>query len=186
VRVPLNLSRQPFRNERLPTLLLGLGTLALLFATARHATLAWELMPGRARDVSSELASLEAEARRLGAEAADLRDLTASADAIAEWATVKTLVDRRAFSWTGLFAALEAALPPGVRLVSVSPSDAASGASLTLSAQGRASDDALALLQSLQTHGAFEGAFLNGWSEGREGVEISCSVNYVPGVGAKR
>jgi Tfp pilus assembly protein PilN len=184
--VPLNLSRQPFRNERLPTLLLGLGTLALVVASARHATLAWELMPGRARDVSSELAALEAEVRRLGAEAAGLRDLTASADAIAEWATVKALVDRRAFSWTGLFAALEAALPPGVRLVSVSPSDAASGAELKLTALGRASDDALALLDSLQTHGDFEGAFLNGWTEGREGVEISCSVNYVPGAGGKR
>ena len=186
MRVSLNLSRQPFRNERLPTLLLGLGSFALVVASARHATLAWELMPGRARDVSSELASLEAEAQRLGAEAAGLRELTASADAIAEWATVKTLVDRRAFSWTGLFAALEAALPPGVRLVSVSPSDAASGAELTLTAQGRASDDALALLESLQTHGDFEGAFLNGWTEGREGVDISCSVNYVPGAGGKR
>jgi Tfp pilus assembly protein PilN len=184
--VSLNLSRQPFRNERLPTLLLGLGSLALVVASARHATLAWELMPGRARDVSSELQSLEAEAQRLGAEAAGLRDLTASADAIAEWATVKALVDRRAFSWTGLFAALEAALPPGVRLVSVSPSDAASGAELMLTAQGRASDDALALLESLQTHGDFEGAFLNGWTEGREGVDISCSVNYVPRAGGKR
>ena len=132
MRVPLNLSRQPFRNERLPTLLLGLGTLALLFATARHATVAWELMPGRARDVSRQLASLEAETQRLDAEEAGLHDQAASADAIAEWATVKTLVDRRAFSWTGLFAALEAALPPGVRLVSVSPS--ASGTELTLAA----------------------------------------------------
>jgi Tfp pilus assembly protein PilN len=85
-----------------------------------------------------------------------------------------------------LFAALEAALPPGVRLVSVSPSDAASGAELKLTAQGRASDDALALLQSLQTHGDFEGAFLDGWNEGREGVEISCTVNYVPRAGGKR
>ena len=184
MKAPLNLSRQPFRNERLPTLLLGLGTLALLALSARHATVAWELMPGRARDVSSELASLEVEAQRLGAEAAGLRDLTASAAAIAEWATVKALVDRRVFSWTGLFAALEAALPPGVRLVSVSPS--ASGAELTLAAQGRSSEDALALLQSLQTHGDFEGAFLNGWNEGREGVEISCSVNYVPRAGGKR
>ena len=64
MRPPLNLARQPFRNERLPTLLLGLGTLALLLATARHATVAWELLPGRARDVSRELASLEAEAQR--------------------------------------------------------------------------------------------------------------------------
>jgi Tfp pilus assembly protein PilN len=186
VRAPLNLSRQPFRNQRLPTLLLGLGTLVLLFATARHATVAWELMPGRARDVSTELAALEAEAQRLRAEAASLRELGASPEAIAEWATVKTLVDQRAFSWTGLFAALESVLPPGVRLLSVSPSNSASGTELSLSAQGRASEDALLLLQSLQGHADFEGAFLNGWREGREGVDISCTVNYRPGAGGKR
>lgn len=186
MRAPLNLSRQPFRNERLPSLLLGLGTFLLVVASARHATVAWQLLPGHARDVSTELASLEAETQRLGAEAASLREATASADAIAEWATVKRLVDRRAFSWTGLFAALEAALPPGVRLVSVSPSDAPSGRELSLSAQGRANDDALALLQSLQAHSDFEGAFLDGWSEGRDGVEISCTVNYVPSAGGKR
>ncbi len=177
---PLNLARQPFRNERLPTLLLAIGTLALVLATARHATVGWELLPGRARDVSRELAEVESEAQRLRAEAASLRDVSASPATIAEWAAVKTLVDRRAFSWTGLFAALEGALPPGVRLVSIQPTDTASGAELTLSAQGRTSDDALALLQALQAHPEFEGAFLNGWTEGREGVDIACTVNYVP------
>ena len=185
MRAPLNLARQPFRNERLPTLLLGVGTLALAVATARHASVAWELLPGGARDVSRELASVEAEAERLRAEAVSLRELAASPETIAEWAAVKALVDRRAFSWTGLLAALEAALPPGVRLLSIQPSDSASGASLTLAAQGRTSSDALALLQSLQAHGDFDSAFLNGWSEGREGIDISCSVNYVPRAGAK-
>jgi len=186
VKAPLNLARQPFRNERLPTLLLGLGTLALLVATGRQAVVAWDLRPGRARDVLSEVESLEAEARRLRSESAGLRDLAAPTDTVQEWAAVKGLVDRRTFSWTGLFEALEKALPPGVRLVSVSPSDAASGAELSLAAVGRSTDDALALLQSLQVHGEFEGAFLNGWNESREGVDISCTVRYVPRAGGKR
>jgi len=186
VKAPLNLARHPFRNERLPTLLLGVGTLALLVATARHASVAWELLPGRARDVSLELASLEADAQRVRAEAASLRKLAASSDTIAEWAAVKALVDRRAFAWTGLLAALEEALPPGVRLVSIQPAGAGSGAELTLAAQGRSSQDALALLQSLQAHADFQGAFLNSWTDGREGVDISCSVNYVPRAGAKQ
>jgi Tfp pilus assembly protein PilN len=181
VRAPLNLARQPFRNERLPTLLVGLGTLALLVASARQAQVAWDVMPGRARDVEAELVSLEAEAARLHAESESLRELTAPPDTVREWAAVKGLVDRRAFSWTGLFAALEQALPPGVRLVSVSPSE--SGSVLSLVAVGRTNDDALALLQSLQSHGDFEGAFLNGWTEGSEGVDISCTVSYAPGGG---
>ena len=73
-----------------------------------------------------------------------------------------------------------------MRLVSIQPSGDGSGAELTLAAQGRSSEDALALLQSLQAHGDFQGAFLNGWTDGREGVDISCSVTYAPRAGAKR
>lgn len=181
---PLNLARQPFRNERLPTLLLGIGLLALLALSAFQARVSWELLPGRARDVSKSLESLEAEARALRGEAAALGSLNAPAQTLAEWAAVKTLVDRRAFSWTGLFAALEQALPPGVRLVSVQPQDTGSGAALALSAVGRSSEDALALLQALQGHGDFQGAFLNSWTDGRDGVDISCTVRYVPGAAA--
>ena len=91
-------------------------------------------------------------------------------------------MDRRAFSWTGLLAALEGALPPGVKLVSVSPQTKAGRTELSLTAVGRRTEDALALLQSLQAHEGFEGAFLNGWTEGREGIDISCTVGYVPKV----
>jgi hypothetical protein len=45
---------------------------------------------------------------------------------------------------------------------------------------GRRTEDALALLQSLQAHEGFEGAFLNGWTEGRDGIDISCTVGYAP------
>ena len=89
-------------------------------------------------------------------------------------------MDRRAFSWTGLLGALEGALPPGVRLVSISPQTKAGRTELILTAVGRRTEDALALLQSLQVHEAFEGAFLNGWTEGREGIDISCTVRYAP------
>lgn len=180
MRAPVNLARQPFRNERLPTLLLGLGTAALVLASARQAQVAWELRPGRAQDIEREVQALEAESARLRAEASALREVAAPADVLREWAAVKSLVDRRAFSWTGLFAALERALPPGVRLVSVQPSEGGSATALALAAVGRSSEDALALLSSLQAEPDFQGAFLNGWSEGQEGVNISCTVSYVP------
>jgi Tfp pilus assembly protein PilN len=185
VKAPLNLSRHPFRNERLPTLVLGIGSFVLLVATARQSVVAWDLRPGRARDVEAEVQSLEAESARLAAESASLSGLAASNEAQREWTAVKRLVDRRAFSWTGLFAALEEALPPGVRLVSVQPAGGASGAELSLNAVGHGSEDALALLKALQSHGDFEGAFLNSWSERQGEVDISCSVRYQPGAGAQ-
>jgi hypothetical protein len=45
---------------------------------------------------------------------------------------------------------------------------------------GRSSEDALALMASLQAHEEFEKAFLTSWTEAREGFDILCSVRYVP------
>ncbi len=177
---PLNLARRPFRNERLPTLALAVGCAALAVVSVRHAVLARDLLPGRARDMEGRVASLEKEIATLRAESAELQRLAAPPEALKEWAAVKRLVDRRAFSWTGLFAALEEALPPGVRLVSVSPRDEEGGIELALVAVGRSDADALALLQELQAHGEFEQAFLERWSDGREGVDIACTVRYAP------
>ncbi len=182
---PLNLARRPFRNERLPTLVLAAACLALAVVTARHVLLARDLLPGRARDVESEVVATEREIETLRAELAELRQLAASPDALEEWAAVKDLVDRRMFSWTALFAALEKALPPGVKLVSISPQEEAGRMELALLAVGRSGEDALALFQALQSQEEFEGAFLRGWSEGRDGADISCTVRYAPKARAK-
>lgn len=177
---PLNLARRPFRNERLPTLALAAGCLGLALATAWHALAARKLAPGRSRDVATEVVLLENEIEDLRAESAELRRVSAPAEKLKEWAAVKRLVDRRTFSWTGLFAALEEALPPGVRLVSVSPAEERGQTELRLVAVGRSNEDPAALWASLQAHPGFEGAFLNGWTEGREGFDISCTVRYAP------
>ncbi len=177
---PLNLARRPFRNERLPTVALAAGCVGLALATAWHVVVARDLAPGRARDVASEVVAIEKEIEQLRAESAELRQVAAPPESLKEWAAVKKLVDRRMFSWTGLFAALEEAMPRGVRLVSVSPTEARGQTELTLVAVGRGNEDALALMASLQEHPEFEGAFLNGWTEGREGFDITCTVRYAP------
>ena len=41
-------------------------------------------------------------------------------------------------------------------------------------------------LAALQSQGDFEESFLNGWTEGRSGVDISCTVRYEPKAGAGR
>jgi Tfp pilus assembly protein PilN len=175
----LNLARQPFRNERLPTLVLTLAIALLAVLSIRHALVARDLRPGGSRDAEHELARLEKEGADLRTESNELRGVNAQADAIKEWNAVRDLVDRRAFSWTGLFAALEGALPPGVRLTAVSPSSSAGPIVMQLVAVGRSVEDALALPKALQAQGEFEGAFLDSYAETERGVDIKCTVRYV-------
>jgi Tfp pilus assembly protein PilN len=176
----VNLARQPFRNERVPTLVLAGACLALAVVTVRHALVARDLAPGRSRDVESEVVAIEKEIGALRAESAELRQIAAPPEALKEWVAVKGLVDRRMFSWTGLFSALEQALPPGVKLVSISPGGEGGQTELALTAVGRSDEDALALMAALQQHEAFDKAFLSNWKEGREGFDIACSVRYTP------
>jgi hypothetical protein len=183
VSPPLNLARRPFRNERLPTAALTAGCLGLFLASGWHALVAGDLAPGRSRDVASEVVKMEDEIATLREESAELRKVSAPPEKLKEWVAVKKLVDRRMFSWTGLFAALEGAMPPGVRLVAVTPNVGRGQTELALVAVGRSNEDALALMASLQEHPEFEGAFLNGWTEGREGFDISCTVRYRPKAG---
>jgi Tfp pilus assembly protein PilN len=180
VRGPLNLARRPFRNERLPTLVLAAACAALVLVTARHARAVWDLLPGRVGDVEAKVVATEQEIDGLRREAAELRQVQAAPVAFKEWAAVKELVDRRAFSWTTLFAALEKALPAGVKLVSIAPRPAGRAIELTLAATGRSVEDALALLQSLQHASGFESPFLNEVREGRDGVDVSFTVLYAP------
>ncbi len=176
---PLNLARRPLRNERLPTLLLTLALALLVLLSLRHAVLAGQLRRGGARDVEGEVVALDREVERLRRESVELQRTSVPRARLEEWTSLKELVDRRVFSWTGLFAALEAALPPRVRLVSVAPAAGEGPMLVSLEAVGRDVDDAIALLKALQKSASFEGAFLDGVGESPDGVRISCTARYL-------
>lgn len=176
---PLNLARRPFRNERLPTLGLWFATVGLLALSVQHVFVARSLRPGGPGNVEEEVAALEREIRRLSAVDARLKDVEASKEAQAEWRAVRQLVERRAFSWTGLLAALEKALPPGVRLVSLRPDSRSGVLTLTLAAVGRSVDDVLAIPKALRAQGEFDWASLEGYSETQNGVDANCTVRYL-------
>ncbi len=181
MRTPLNLARRPFRNERLPTIVLAVACVLLALLTVRHAFLARSLLPGGSGDAQALLAKLEGRLGAMRRESLELRQATASADKVKEWQVVRQIVDRRAFSWTALLAALERALPPGVRLRSVAPVVRSGRIEISLTATGRSVEDALALPTALQAQGQFEGAFLDNYGERSGEVDISCKVRYVGG-----
>lgn len=177
---PLNLAREPLRNERLPTLLLATGCVALLAVSVHHALTARDLLPQRTAAVDGELVSLEQEVAQLRRESAELKDRSASPDHLREWAAVRMLVDRRAFSWSALFGSLEEIMPPDVRLVSVAPTGEKGKIELALRAVGRSVAAGHEFLDVLQESSEFREPFLESVGETDDGVEFQFTVGYEP------
>ena len=174
---PANLARLPFRNERLPNLLFALAAVALVALTVRHAFLVRALLPGRTSALHEEVTRLEAEAVRLRAEQASLRSVAPEPKALARWLVVKELVDRRAFSWTNLFARLEERLPEGARLVSITPNVHRGEIGLDVLAVVRSPEVGWQFIRLLEEGGDFADVFP--LSEG-QGGDFHYTMRYRP------
>jgi Tfp pilus assembly protein PilN len=174
---PANLARQPFRNERLPNLLFALAVVAVVVLTVRHAFVARALLPGRTSALHDEVMRLEGEAARLRSEQASLRGVAPEPKALARWLVVKDLVDRRAFSWTNLFARLEERLPDGARLVSITPKVTRGEIVLDVQAVVRSPEVGWQFVRTLEAGGDFDDVFP--LSEGAGG-EFHYTMRYRP------
>ncbi|HUG55159.1 MAG TPA: hypothetical protein VMR21_16245 [Vicinamibacteria bacterium] len=174
---PANLAGRPFRNERLPNLIVAAGLAATLVLTAWHALVVRALLPARTSALHEEVARLEEEERRLRADQASLRRLHPEPEALARWTLVKDLVDRRAFSWTQLFARLEEKLPQGARVVSIAPSVRGGAILLEVQAVMRSPEVGWEFMRALEEGGDFEDVFP--LSEGEKG-EFRYTMRYRP------
>jgi hypothetical protein len=180
---PLNFSSHPFRNETLPAVLFGAASVLLLAATVYHALVVRGLFPARTSKVHKEVATLEAEVERLRTEARGLKAPAPDKTVIAEWSVLKDLVDRRTFSWTGLFARLEQVLPREVRVVSLAPSVEHGQVVLDVTAVARPPQAGLSLVGVLEGRGEFEDVYPERVSEKEGGTaEFHYTMRYLPGV----
>jgi hypothetical protein len=174
---PANLARRPFRNERLHNVLFTLAVVATLGMSVKHAFVVRRLLPGRTSALHAEVAGLEAEAVRLRAEQAGLRGVTPDPRSVARWMVVKDLVDRRAFSWTGLFARLEERLPTGARLLAITPTVQKGEIVIEVQAMVRSPEVGWQFMRALEEGGDFNSVFpLN---EGENG-EFRYTMRYRP------
>lgn len=121
MKIPINLSSEPFRRDR-PLLVAGgtaavvlaalLGVLVFLFVSERN----------RVRETRVAVQRLDAEARTISAEQARLEQVLrqpANAEVLERSLLLNTLVERKSISWTRIFADLEKVTPNTVRLVQV-------------------------------------------------------------------
>ena len=86
---PLNLARQPFRNERLPGLVFALALAILVVVTIRHAAVIAALLPARTTARFAESAGLEKEVAELRRAGSALRGPGPDQATLARWAAVK-------------------------------------------------------------------------------------------------
>jgi Tfp pilus assembly protein PilN len=173
----LNLASRPFRNERLPNVLAVVALLGVLTASAWHLFVARDVLPDRTSSLIHALGEREAESAALRTEEAGLRALRPEEAALAEWQRVKDLVDKRVFSWSGLFSVLEETLPDGVRLKALEPQVKDQGLSLSMQATARTHEEAMEMMARLEERPEFEGVAPSNRSTNEDGsIQISCSV----------
>jgi hypothetical protein len=153
-----NLSTRPFYNERAVQAILGLAAILLVIVTILNMTRLWSLT-ARDRRLVAEAQAAEARTEALRADLARVRssvDAGQIAEIAAEAREANQAIDRRAFSWTGLFNELEVALPPEVRIAGVIPRVDKSGQMIVvLEVQARSVEAISQFFDGLEESGAF-------------------------------
>ncbi|HVS82223.1 MAG TPA: hypothetical protein VHE60_10860 [Pyrinomonadaceae bacterium] len=186
----LNLSSNPFRNRALPwtvTIVVALASImALLFiARATFQTNA------QAQAADREVADLRKQTAALNRRAEEIKSqLTAE-----QRRTLKSahaLVDRKRFSWTRLFADLEAALPGSVRVARITVKDVAADgdrtvADLDLVVVSKSAATITQMIEDMDRQGVFQAQLVSQnlqRGRGETGEEYEMNVHYVPRSGA--
>ncbi len=121
IQVPINLATEPFRRDR-PVLVAtaALGVLLLIFLGLEVKTIVSQRREGAAIHVV--INRLNTQLRGITNEQAKLNALLRrpeNAEVMERSLFLNSLIDRKAISWTKLFADLEKVVPYNVRLVSV-------------------------------------------------------------------
>jgi hypothetical protein len=167
-----NLSTRPFYNERaVYAMAAGVAVLVLALTAwqavrvVRLSKYKTELNTAVRRDRDEADARIrDAEQIRRGLDQKELAVVAAAAKEANE------LIERRTFSWTGLFNQLEATLPEDVMLVGVRPEFKDGDTMVNLDLQGKESDDIDAFWDRLEKIGFFRDIQWSGVDVGEDGI----------------
>ncbi len=120
-RVPINLASEPFRRDR--PLMVGSAALAILLTVLLvYQVFAIISERHQAADIHVAIARENAQLQSLAAQQAKLNALLRqpqNAEVLERSLFLNTLIERKAISWTKIFADLGKVMPYNVRLVSV-------------------------------------------------------------------
>ncbi len=153
-----NLSTRPFYNVRAVQFVLALVGFVVLVVTAYNVVEVIRLTVAQ-RTLGAHAAEAEAEAARLRTDAARIRaqidpeELNSVSAAARE---ANSIIDQRAFSWTGLLMHFEAELPAEVRVTAIQPRQERDGSTIiSIGVHARRVEDLDAFIEALEKTGAF-------------------------------
>ena len=180
-----NLSTRPFYNVRAVRALIGLVATLVGLATA-YNVIQLARLTSQQRSLSADAVSAESEAGRLTREAAQGRsgiDQTEIDSVAAAAREANAIIDRRAFSWTTLFAQFESALPTDVRITAVQPRREQDGTfAVSVAVQSRRIEAVDAFIEALEALGTFKNVLPTEEQTTEDGlIEAVLDGQYFPG-----
>lgn len=190
VKTKLNLASRPFRNRALPwtiTAVISIASLLSLIFIVRSTV----QTKAEAQSVQRDVADLQKRTQLLAQKTEDVRiALTPEQAHVLKSAHV--LVDRKRFSWSRLFADLEAVLPGEVRVSRITVKDiSAQGdrtvADLDLVVASKSPATVTEMIAQMEREGVFQAVLVSQNEQrgrGESGAEYEMSVHYVPRPGA--
>lgn len=185
-----NLASNPFRNRALPWTVTAIITLFSIGALVFIAKWTFDTN-ATAQTVSRDVAKLREENEALNRRATEIKTALAP-EQQRSLKSAHTLVDRKRFSWSRLFADLENALPGTVRVTriavkEVGAQDDRTVANLELVVASKNPATITEMIQEMERQGIFHAELRSqNLQRGKEGggAEYEMDVRYVPRAGA--
>ena len=152
-----NLSTRPFYKTRAVQAVLSVLAAAVVAVSLFNVVEILRLTASQ-RSLGTRAVEAEGEVARLRAEAVEVRaqidpqELQAVANAARE---ANTIIDRRAFSWTGLFAKFEETLPPDVRVTAIRPRIDGDSFVVSIGVEARRAEALDAFMEALEARVGF-------------------------------
>jgi len=186
----LNLASNPFRNRALPwtvTAVVTVVSIVALLLIARSTVQTNAQVQTTQRDV----AELQKQAEGLNKRAEEIRTAL-SPEQRRTLKSAQTLVDRKRFSWSRLFADLEAALPGSVKVArivvkEVRAQDDRTVTNLDLTLVSKNPATITQLIEDMERQGVFRAELISQNAKrgkGESGAEYEMNVYYAPRAGA--
>ena len=186
----LNLSSSPFRNRALPWTVTALVTLVSIISLLLVARSTFQTN-AQTRATERDVAELRKQTDALNKHAEEIRTAL-TPEQRRTLKSAHTLVDRKRFSWSRLFADLESALPGTVRVArivvkEVSAQDDRTVANLDLTVVSKNPATITQMIEDMDRQGVFHAELVSQnlqRGKGEGGAEYEMNVHYAPRAGA--